>query len=515
MDRVYIFDTTLRDGEQAPGFSMTPEEKVKFARALEKLGVDVIEAGFPISSYGDFEAVREVSKEVRAPTIAGLARCEEADIERAAEALSEAKRKRIHVFIATSPIHMKHKLQLPQEEVLKKAVKAVKLAKKYTDDVEFSAEDATRSELEFLCRIYKETAKAGATTLNIPDTVGYTTPYEFYELITRIKEAVKDINPIISIHCHDDLGLATSNTIAAIRAGARQVECTVNGIGERAGNTSMEEVVMILKTRKDIFGLDINVNTKEIYPTSRLLVRITGIAVPPNKAVVGANAFAHEAGIHQDGVLKERTTYEIMKPQDVGVPSSELVLGKHSGRHALYVRLEELGYSLSPDELQKVFTRFKVLADKKKVIYDEDLDAIVADEVLKRRGIEEKYKLISANFSAGTDMTPAATAIIEISGDAGKEVKRATAFGNGPVDAVYNAIGKAVELELNLVSFSVSAITGGTDAQGHVSVCIEKDGVTATGTGTHTDIVIAAAKALVTALNRLERSKNRGKLKGV
>lgn len=500
MNRIIIFDTTLRDGEQAPGFSMTPEEKLKFAKALKKLKVDVIEAGFPISSEGDLEAVKIISKEVKGPTIAGLARCEEKDIEAAAEALSPAKKKRIHVFIATSPIHMKYKLRMDEDEVLRRAVKAIKLARKYTEDVEFSAEDATRSNHEFLCRVYSEAVKAGAKTINIPDTVGYTTPYEFYELILKIKGATEG-KAIISVHCHDDLGLATANTISAIKAGARQVECTVNGIGERAGNTSLEEVVMALITRKDVFGYKVNINTREIYPTSRLLVQITGITVPPNKAIVGANAFAHEAGIHQDGVIKERTTYEIIKPQDVGVPSSELVLGKHSGSHALMLRLKELGYELSKNELKKIFKRFKQLADKKKRVYDEDLEAIVAEEVLRGKGVEERYKLISVNFIGGTDMTPASTVVIEIDG----ETRRTTAFGNGPVDAVYNAISSAIGLKFNLRNFSISSVTGGTDALGGVLVQVEYQDVQATGVGTHTDIVVAAAKALVSALNRISR----------
>ena len=481
---------------------MTVEEKIRFARALEKLNVDVIEAGFPISSDGDFESVRLISKEVKTPKIAALARCEAIDIERAAEALSETKNKRIHIFIATSPIHMKYKLNLSEEEVLEKVRNSVKLAKKYSEDVEFSAEDATRSDIEFLCKVFVEAVKSGATTINIPDTVGYTTPYEFQQIISRVKDAVSFANPVISVHCHDDLGLATSNTITAVRSGARQVEVTVNGIGERAGNTSLEEVVMILKTRNDLFDFELSINTKEIYSTSRLLVQITGIAVPPNKAVVGSNAFAHEAGIHQDGMLKERTTYEIMKPEDIGVPRSVLVLGKHSGRHAFFNRIKELGYNLTPEESEKIFERFKSLADKKKKVYDEDIEAIVADEVV-RISSEDNYKLISANFSGGTEMTPSATVVIQIAG----EQKKSTAIGNGPVDAIYNAIQSIIGFKPNLINFSVSSITGGTDAQGDVTASIEYEGFTSTGTGAHTDIVVASAKAFIQALNRLDRAR--------
>ncbi len=377
-DRVYIFDTTLRDGEQAPGFSMTIEEKIRVAQQLERLGVDVIEAGFPIASEGDFEAVREVAKVVTNCEVAGLARTNDEDIDRAWEALKDAKKPRIHVFIATSPIHMKHKLRMEPDEVLERSVKAVERALSYTENVEFSAEDATRSDPDFLCRIFQAVVKAGVKVINVPDTVGYTVPEEYASLIRKIRTEVEGIDRvIISVHCHNDLGLATANSIAAVKAGARQVECTVNGIGERAGNASLEEIVMLLKTRKDVYGYYTGIDTRQIYPTSRLVTQITGIAVQPNKAIVGANAFAHEAGIHQDGVLKEKSTYEIMKPEDVGVPSSALVLGKHSGRHAFRERVKSMGYNLTEEQLQEAFRKFKALADKKEV-YDEDIEALIA-----------------------------------------------------------------------------------------------------------------------------------------
>lgn len=501
-EKIYIFDTTLRDGEQAPGFSMTVDEKVKLALQLEKLNVDVIEAGFPISSQGDFEAVSEIAKTVKGPEIAALARTNEEDIDRAWEALKFSSKGRIHVFIATSPIHMKYKLRLEPEEVLERAVKAVEFARRYTDNIEFSAEDATRSDPEFLLKVYTAVVKAGARVINVPDTVGYTTPEEFTRLISFLKAKIDEVKRgvIISVHCHNDLGLAVANSLSAIKAGARQVECTVNGIGERAGNAAMEEIVMALKTRKDIFDFYTDINTKFIYPTSRMVARITGIDVQPNKAVVGRNAFAHEAGIHQDGVLKEKSTYEIMKPEDIGLPSNVLVLGKHSGRHAFRERLKELGYELPDDELERVFKKFKELADKKKVVYDDDLEVIIAEELYKG---PEKYKLISVNFASGSDMIPTATVQIEIDGKIHKEI----GWGDGPVDAVYNAIRKITNKSCKLVKFNISAVTRGTDALGEVTVHIEDNGEFAVGRGVHTDIVVASAKAFVSALNRLEVRK--------
>jgi len=501
-EKIYIFDTTLRDGEQAPGFSMSVDEKIKMALQLEKLNVDVIEAGFPISSEGDFEAVSEIAKIIKGPEIAALARANEEDIERAWEALKWSSKGRLHIFIATSPIHMKYKLRLSPEEVLEKAVKAVEYARKFTDNIEFSAEDATRSERDFLVKVFKEVVRAGARVINIPDTVGYTTPDEFYSLVSYIREKVREVKDvIISVHCHNDLGLAVANSLFAIKAGARQVECTINGIGERAGNASLEEIVMGLKTRKDVFDFYTDIVTTQIYPTSKTLSLITGVSVQPNKAIVGRNAFAHEAGIHQDGVLKEKTTYEIMRPEDIGLPSSVLVLGKHSGRHALKERLKSLGYDLADDEINNIFKKVKALADRKKEIYDEDLEAIVAEEIFKG---PEKYKLISVNFASGMDMIPTATVVMEIDGKVVKEV----GWGNGPVDAVYRAIQKITQSKCKLSKFVISAITGGTDAQGEVTVHIEEEGNFAVGRGAHTDVVVASAKAFVNALNRLELRKN-------
>lgn len=503
MERVYIFDTTLRDGEQAPGFSMTVEEKIKMALALEKLGVDIIEAGFPMTSEGDFESVREISEHVQRATVCALSRCEAEDIERAAEALEKAKRKRIHVFIATSEIHMRYKLRMSEEEVLAKALKAVEMAKKYADEVEFSAEDATRSDVNFLIRVFKEVVRKGADVINIPDTVGYTLPFEYHNLVKRVKEEVYTVGkPVISVHCHNDLGLATANTLAGILAGARQCEVALNGIGERAGNTALEEVVMAIRTRKDFFkGLYTNINTKELYPTSRLLSKITSVPVPPNKAIVGQNAFAHEAGIHQDGVLKNPLTYEIIRPEDVGFPSSQIVIGKHSGRHAIMKKIAEFGYEISPEDLKKVYKRIKELADKKKRIYDEDIEAILFDEILKTKG-EDRYELVSANFSGGTEMEPTATVVIK---ESNGELKKASATGVGPVDAVYKAIQKAIGFSFELVDYSVKSISGGTDAQGDVYVILKRGDISANGTGMSTDIVIASAKAFVSAINRIER----------
>jgi 2-isopropylmalate synthase len=498
-EKVYIFDTTLRDGEQSPGFSMNVDEKVKLALHLQRLNVDCIEAGFAITSEGDFEAITEVSKALKGPEIASLARVREKDIDRAWEALKHAKKPRIHVFIATSDIHMKYKLKMEEDEVLEAAIKGVEHACKYTDNVEFSAEDATRTKPEFLAEVCKAVIKAGAKVVNIPDTVGYTTPDEFSRLISFLKDEIKN-SAIISVHCHNDLGLGVANSLAAVKAGARQVECTINGIGERAGNASMEELVMIIDTRKDLFEFKTDINTKHIYPTSRALSLITGVQVQPNKAIVGKNAFAHEAGIHQDGVLKEKSTYEIMKPEDIGLPSNELILGKHSGRHAFQNKLTVLGYQYSDEEIDKLFKKFKALADKKKEIYDEDLEMLIASELSK---MEQRYKLISANFSGGTDVNPSATVEIETGGKRFKE----KGSGDGPVDAIYDAIRKAVPDEFTITRFSISAITGGSDAQGEVTVYIEENGIDSVGRAAKTDIVIASAEALVNALNRLALKK--------
>jgi len=507
-DRVVIFDTTLRDGEQSPGASMNAEEKLRVAKQLAKLKVDVIEAGFPISSEGEFEAVRAIAEEVKGPVICALARAEKADIDRAWQAIMAAERPRIHTFIATSDIHLRHKLRVSREEVLERLVEAVSYAKRYTDDVEFSPEDATRTDIDFLCQVVEAAIEAGATTVNIPDTVGYSVPGEFGRIIRTLKERVPNIEEAtISVHCHNDLGLAVANSLAAIKNGARQVECTINGIGERAGNASLEEIVMILRVRKDLYPYFTAVKTDQIYPTSRLVSAVTGLTVQPNKAIVGANAFAHESGIHQDGVLKEKLTYEIMTPETVGIPRSHLVLGKHSGRHAFKERLKELGYELTKEELDAAFRRFKKMADRKKVVYDEDLVALVEDEIFR---VPDKYKLLHLNVQSGTVTVPTATVQMEVDG----KVVLEAGFGNGPVDAVYKTITKITRFKGTLVNYSVSSITGGTDAQGEVTVKIEEDGITAIGQGAHTDILIASARAFVNALNKLEYMKGR-RLEGI
>lgn len=487
---------------------MSPEEKLRVAKQLAKLRVDVIEAGFPISSEGEFEAVKAIAEEVRGPVICALARANKADIDRAWQAIMGAERPRIHTFIATSDIHLKYKLRMSREEVLERLSEAVSYAKRYTEDVEFSPEDATRTDLDFLCQVVEVAIEAGATTVNIPDTVGYSVPGEFGRIIRTLKERVPNIDKaVISVHCHNDLGLAVANSLAAIKNGARQVECTVNGIGERAGNASLEEVVMILRVRRDLFPCDTGVDTHQIYPTSRLVSTVTGLTVQPNKAIVGSNAFAHESGIHQDGVLKEKLTYEIMTPETVGIPRSHLVLGKHSGRHAFRERLKELGYELTKEELDAAFQRFKKMADRKKVVYDEDLVALVEDEVFR---VPDKYRLLNLNVQSGTVTIPTATVQMEVDG----KVVMEAGFGNGPVDAVYKTITKITRFKGTLLNYTVASITGGTDAQGEVTVKIAEDGITAIGQGAHTDILIASAKAFVNALNKLEYLKGR-RFKGV
>ncbi|RLA77602.1 MAG: 2-isopropylmalate synthase [Deltaproteobacteria bacterium] len=502
-EKIIIFDTTLRDGEQSPGASMNVEEKLKVAKQLEKLNVDVIEAGFPASSEGELEAVRAIAQEVHGPQICALARANRDDIDKAWKAIKGADEPRIHTFIATSDIHLKYKLRMSREQVLEALTDAVSYAKKFTDNVEFSPEDATRTDLDFLCQVVEAAIEAGATTVNIPDTVGYSVPSEFGRIIRTLKERVTNIDEaVLSVHCHNDLGLAVANSLAAIQNGARQVECTINGIGERAGNASLEEIAMILRVRKDILPYYTELNTEQIYPTSRLVSTITGMAVQPNKAIVGANAFAHEAGIHQDGILKEKLTYEIMTPETVGIPRSHLVLGKHSGRHAFRERLRELGYELGGAELDRVFQRFKKVADRKKVVYDEDIIALVEDEIFRA---PDKYKLLNLNVQSGTVTIPTATVQMEVDG---KFVQEA-GFGNGPVDAAFKTIQKIVRFKGTLLNFSVASITGGTDAQGEVTVKIEEDGYTAIGQGAHTDIIIASAKAFVNALNKLSHLKER------
>jgi 2-isopropylmalate synthase len=494
---IRIFDTTLRDGEQSPGNSMNMEEKLRVARQLEKLNVDIIEAGFPIASVGDFEAVKRIAQTLTKPQIAGLCRSSEKDIDRAWEAVQYAgERARIHTFIATSDIHMKYKLQMEPAAVLAAAVKAVKYACRYTPNVEFSCEDAVRTRLPFLAEVVEATIDAGATTVNIPDTVGYTTPSEFYTIIRYLKENVSNIEKaVISVHCHNDLGLSVANSLAAIQAGAGQVECTINGIGERAGNCSLEELVMVLRTRHDILPYYTNVATEQLTSSSRLLSTITGIMVQPNKAIVGANAFAHESGIHQHGMMMESSTYEIMTPESVGLAAGALVLGKHSGRHAFKKRLQELGHELDEEMLNRAFVRFKALADLKKEVFDEDLDAIVADESRE----EEMYKLLLLNVSCGSLSVATATVKMEING----QLLRAAELGDGPVDATLKAIRKLTKSKAKLEQFNVGSITGGTDAQGEVTMRVSDGNHLVVGKGSSTDIIEASAKAFVHALNRL------------
>ncbi len=494
---IRIFDTTLRDGEQSPGNSMNMEEKLRVARQLEKLNVDIIEAGFPIASVGDFEAVKRIAQTLKKPQIAGLCRSSEKDIDRAWEAVQYAgERARIHTFIATSDIHMKYKLQMEPGRVLETAVKAVTYARRYTPNVEFSCEDAVRTRLPFLAQVVEATIAAGATTVNIPDTVGYTTPSEFFNIIRYLKENVPNIEQaVISVHCHNDLGLSVANSLAAIQAGAGQVECTINGIGERAGNCSLEELVMILRTRHDILPYYTNVATEQLTSSSRLLSTITGIMVQPNKAIVGANAFAHESGIHQHGMMMESSTYEIMTPESVGLAAGALVLGKHSGRHAFKKRLQELGHELDDEMLNRAFVRFKALADLKKEVFDEDLDAIVADESRE----EEMYKLMLLNVSCGSLSVATATVKMEING----QLLRSAELGDGPVDATLKAIRKLTKTKAKLEQFNVGSITGGTDAQGEVTMRVSEGGHVVVGKGSSTDIIEASAKAYVHALNRL------------
>ena len=501
---IRIFDTTLRDGEQSPGCSMNLQEKLALARQLERLGVDVIEAGFPIASDGDFESVQAIAKEIERSIVCGLARTGELDVERAARAVESARRPRIHTFIATSDIHLEYKLRMSREQVLGEVDRAVRQARASVDDVEFSAEDATRSDRDFLVEVFSTAIAAGATTLNVPDTVGYTTPDEYGDLIAFLKERVEGAEgAIFSVHCHNDLGLAVANSLAAVRAGARQVECTVNGIGERAGNTSLEEVVMAIKTRSDQFpGLDTGIRTKEIYSSSRLLSSVTGVQVQPNKAIVGDNAFAHEAGIHQDGVLKAAITYEIMTPESIGRASNELVLGKHSGRHAFRDRLEELGFDVQGDDFERAFKRFKSLADAKKVIFNEDLEAIVADSA---HSAGDRFGFESLVLSCGSDAPPRAEVRLSIDGE---NVFR-EASGVGPVDAIFRAISDLTETGSDLIQYRVHAVTAGLDAQGEVSVTIEEDGRRVIGNGVHEDVMVASAKAYVHALNKLEWHKQR------
>jgi 2-isopropylmalate synthase len=497
-DRVVIFDTTLRDGEQSPGASMNAAEKLRLAIQLERLGVDVIEAGFPAASPGDFDAVKGIAGKVRNTQVAALARTSKEDIDKAWEAVRDAAKPRIHTFIATSDIHLEHKLKMSREQVMEAAIQAVKHAKRYTENVEFSSEDGSRSDPDFLCRLFEAVIEAGATTVNLPDTVGYAMPDEFGQMVSYVREHTPNIHQaVLSVHCHNDLGLATANSLAALKAGARQVEVTINGIGERAGNTSLEEIVMALYTRREHLGLVSDIKTREIYPTSRLASMITGIVVQPNKAVVGANAFAHEAGIHQDGVLKNRMTYEIMEPEIIGLATNQLVLGKHSGRHAFRQKLSKLGYELPDADVNRLFEKFKELADKRKEILDEDIEVLVAEEILR---VPDKYKLDYLNVVSGTVAVPTAMVRLRIDG---KETQGA-GFGVGPIDATFNTIANMADTRSKLVRFSINAISGGTDAQGEVTVRLQENGLVALGKGADPDIFIASAKAYINGLNRLE-----------
>ncbi len=497
MDRIIIFDTTLRDGEQAPGSALNPKEKLEIARQLEILSVDVIEAGFPVSSEGDFEAVRTISKEIKRPIICALARAVKKDIDCAYEAIKEAKHPRIHVFLATSKIHMKYKLKKATEEILRLAVKFTEYARNFTDDVEFSPEDASRTEKDFLFKVIESVIEVGVTTVNIPDTVGWAEPEEFGKLIREIRENVPNINKaVISVHCHNDLGLAVANSLSAIKNGARQVECTINGIGERAGNASLEEIVMAIKTRSNIFSLGTSIRTAEFYKTSRLVSKLTGFVVAPNKAVVGLNAFRHEAGIHQDGVLKKRLTYEIIKPDDVGFTAPGIVLGKHSGRHAFRERLEALGFKLREKKFNEAFLRFKYLADKKKQIFDEDLVAIIEEEVKK---VPEIWRLEDLTVTCGSKIIPTANVKLKTK----NKIYQAAAYGDGPVDACYKAVDKITQIKAELLDYRLEAITKGKDALGEVSIKLRAKSKEVSGRGTSTDIIEASVKAYLNALNKV------------
>ena len=508
-NRVIIFDTTMRDGEQSPGASMTKEEKLRLARQLEKLGVDVIEAGFAAASEGDWEAVHEIAKTVKNSTVCSLCRAVENDIRKAGEALAPAPKRRIHTFIATSPIHMEHKLKMKPKQVVEAAVKAVKIAKEYTDDVEFSAEDAVRSEHDFLVEIFTAVIEAGATTINIPDTVGYSIPSAWYERIRTIINSVPNGDKVVwSSHCHNDLGMAVANSLAAIQAGARQIECTINGLGERAGNASLEEIVMALKVRHDLFGLETGVDTAQIVPTSKLVSTITGYPVQPNKAIVGANAFAHESGIHQDGVLKHPETYEIMTAESVGWTTNRLTLGKLSGRNAFKTKLQELGIELDSEEaLNAAFARFKELADKKREIFDEDLHALVSDEM---SNLEDRYKFVSQHIVTETGEEPRAQIVFSVDG----VEKRAEASGSGPVDAIFKAIESVAQSGATLQIYSVNAVTQGTESQGETTVRLSKNGKVVNGQGADTDVLVATAKAYLSALSKLESGAVRIKAQG-
>ena len=500
---VRIFDTTLRDGEQSPGATLDLPSKIRIAHQLDALGVDIIEAGFPISSVGDFEAVRQIAIEVERPIICGLSRCVRADVERAGEAVKVAKHGRVHVFCATSKIHREYKLNKAFEEIVKISVEHIKMARNYVDDVEFSPEDASRTEMNYLVDICNAAIEAGATTLNIPDTVGYSVPEEYGNIFKYLREQIPDIDNkgiILSTHCHNDLGMAVANSIAGILGGARQVECTVNGIGERAGNASLEEIVMAMRTRKDYFNYYTNIVTKKIYPTSRIVSQCTGLLVQRNKAIVGQNAFAHESGIHQDGVIKERTTYEIMDPLEIGIPSNKLVLGKHSGRHAFKLRLDDLGYSMDDAAFESAFTEFKALCDKKKSVYDEDIEALVEGFLEQTGRAISKWRLDELQVTAGSSVVPTGT--VKLTDSNGESYVDAS-IGDGPVDAIYSAIQRITGIDVELVDYKIRAVTGGEDAQGEVVVKIQHGDKVFLGKGLSTDVIDASAKAFIAAINRV------------
>jgi 2-isopropylmalate synthase len=506
MEQVRVFDTTLRDGEQSPGATLTLAEKVEIARHLEAMGVDVIEAGFPVSSDGDFEAVRAIAAEVARSTVCGLARSTAKDIERAGEAVRHAARPRVHVFCATSKIHREHKLRKGKEEIIRISVESIRQALEYTPDVEFSPEDASRTELEFLEEITHAAAEAGATTINLPDTVGYATPQSYGEIFSHLLRTLpilREKNVILSAHCHNDLGLAVANSLSAIQNGARQVECTINGIGERAGNAALEEIVMALKVRRDFYGLDTRIDTTRIFPASRMVSMLTGLLVQRNKAIVGQNAFAHESGIHQDGVLKYRETYEIMDPASVGLSKNELVLGKHSGRHAFKNRVVELGYRLNEAQVEAAFAKFKALADKKKEVFDEDIEAIVDDQLETASGL---WSLVGLQVTAGSTAIP--TAVVSLRDTNGEQVQDAS-VGDGPVDAIYSAIARLTGVKGALTDYRVQSVTRGKEAQGEVHIEFDHHGTKVRGRGLSTDILEASALAYLAAINRLRSLAHR------
>jgi len=504
MEKVIIFDTTLRDGEQSPGASLTSDEKIKIAEQLERLGVDIIEAGFPIASEDDAKAVSLIGKRIKNSVVCALARCKDEDIETALRSLETAAKPRLHIFLAASEIHRKYKLHKAKDEIIKIAVEKASFAKKHIDNVEFSPEDASRTEPDFLLDVLKAVVAEGIKTVNIPDTVGYTIPSEYGSLIRYLRENLpKDV--VISVHCHDDLGLAVANSLTAVINGARQVECTINGIGERAGNASLEEIVMNMAVRKDLYNIETNIVTKEIYRTSRMVSSLTGVPVQPNKAIIGENAFRHEAGIHQDGILKNRSTYEIMNPEMVGVPKSELVLGKHSGRHALKSRIEDLGFQLTDEQIEKVYDKFKRLADKKKDITDIDLIVLTEEEESKTE--EPTYTLEYFHIISGSSTIPSATVRIKKEDKIYEDASR----GDGPVDALYKAIDRVTGISPILKEYKITAITGGQDAQGEVSVTLEADGLQVVGKGVSTDIIEASGKAYISAINRYITRKKLGK----